>query len=61
MADRRRSAELMKRAEARIPGGVNSPVRAWSAVGGSPPFIEAGEGCRVRDADGNWYIDYIGS
>lgn len=61
MADRRRSAELMARAEARIPGGVNSPVRAWSAVGGSPPFIEAGEGCRIRDVDGNWYIDYVGS
>jgi len=61
MIERRRSVELMARAEARIPGGVNSPVRAWSAVGGSPPFIEAGEGCRVRDVDGNWYIDYIGS
>jgi glutamate-1-semialdehyde 2,1-aminomutase len=51
----------MARAELCIPGGVNSPVRAWSAVGGSPPFIQAGDGCRVQDVDGRWYIDYVGS
>ncbi len=56
-----RSAELMERAVRSIPGGVNSPVRAYGAVGGRPPFIERGDGCRVRDADGRWYIDYVGS
>jgi len=56
-----RSAELMERAVRSIPGGVNSPVRAYGAVGGRPPFIERGAGCRVRDADGRWYIDYVGS
>jgi glutamate-1-semialdehyde 2,1-aminomutase len=44
-----------------IPGGVNSPVRAFRSVGGVPRFIERGEGCRLYDADGNSYIDYIGS
>ncbi len=55
------SRKLQKRAEAVIPGGVNSPVRAFKAVGGDPPFIVRGEGSRVWDADGNEYIDYVGS
>ena len=55
------SRRLQKRAEAVIPGGVNSPVRAFHAVGGDPPFLVRGEGSRVWDADGNEYIDYVGS
>src|SRR5512146_745360 len=55
------SRSLQKRAEAVIPGGVNSPVRAFRAVGGDPPFLVRGEGARVWDADGNQYIDYVGS
>ena len=50
---------LYERASRRMPGGVSSPVRAFGAVGGEPPFIVAGEGCRVRDADGNSYIDLV--
>jgi glutamate-1-semialdehyde 2,1-aminomutase len=53
------SEEWFARAQARIPGGVNSPVRAFRAVGGTPRFIERGEGSRVFDADGNAYIDYV--
>jgi len=56
-----KSARLLARARAVIPGGVNSPVRAYGAVGGSPPFVERGKGCRLWDADGNEYIDYVGS
>jgi glutamate-1-semialdehyde 2,1-aminomutase len=56
-----KSAELLERAKKSIPGGVNSPVRAFRSVGGSPVFIERGEGCRLFDVDGNSYIDYIGS
>jgi glutamate-1-semialdehyde 2,1-aminomutase len=52
---------LQKRAEAVIPGGVNSPVRAFRAVGGDPCFLVRGEGARVWDADGNQYLDYVGS
>jgi glutamate-1-semialdehyde 2,1-aminomutase len=44
-----------------IPGGVNSPVRAFGSVGGTPPFLESGSGPRIRDADGREYIDYVGS
>ena len=55
------SRKLQKRAERYIPGGVNSPVRAFRAVGGDPPFLVRGAGSRVWDADGNEYIDYIGS
>ena len=44
-----------------IPGGVNSPVRAFKSVGGNPIFIERAEGCRLYDVDGNEYIDYVGS
>ena len=55
------SRKLQKRAEMMIPGGVNSPVRAFRSVGGEAPFIVRGEGARIYDADGNEYIDYIGS
>src|SRR6202007_2798230 len=44
-----------------IPGGVNSPVRAFRAVGGKPFFAVKAAGCRVSDADGNEYIDYVGT
>jgi len=55
------SRKLQRRAEQMIPGGVNSPVRAFRAVGGEPPFILRGQGSHLWDADGNEYIDYIGS
>jgi glutamate-1-semialdehyde 2,1-aminomutase len=55
------SRRLQKRAEKLIPGGVNSPVRAFRAVGGDPPFIVRGAGSRLWDADGNEYIEYLGS
>jgi len=55
------SRKLQKRAEQMIPGGVNSPVRAFRSVGGEAPFIVRGEGAHIFDADGNEYIDYIGS
>jgi len=55
------SRKLQARAEKLIPGGVNSPVRAFRAVGGDPPFLVRGAGSRVWDADGNEYIDYVGS
>lgn len=55
------SRALQERAEMLIPGGVNSPVRAFRAVGGDPPFLVRGEGAHVWDADGNRYIDYVGS
>jgi len=58
---RARSRKLMARARRVIPGGVNSPVRAYGCVGGTPPFIERGKGCRVFDVDGNEYVDYVGS
>ena len=53
------NARLRDRAERLMPGGVSSPVRAFRAVGGEPPFIVAGEGARVRDADGHEYVDLI--
>jgi glutamate-1-semialdehyde 2,1-aminomutase len=56
-----RSEELFARALARIPGGVNSPVRAFRAVGGKPLFIVRGDGARIWDADGIEYLDYVGS
>ncbi len=56
-----KSQQLFERAQRAIPGGVNSPVRAWRGVGGTPPFIVRGQGSRIFDADGNEYIDYIGS
>ncbi len=57
----KRSQDLLLRAQQLIPGGVNSPVRAYGSVGGSPPFIARGEGARIYDVDGNEYIDYVGS
>ncbi|MFY9550159.1 MAG: glutamate-1-semialdehyde 2,1-aminomutase [Thermoanaerobaculia bacterium] len=54
-----RSAALFRRAKTRMPGGVNSPVRSFASVGGEPFFVAAGKGCRVRDADGRSYIDYV--
>ncbi len=56
-----RSAELYERALGLLPGGVNSPVRAMRAIGRDPIFIAGGEGARIRDADGNEYIDWVGS
>jgi glutamate-1-semialdehyde 2,1-aminomutase len=53
--------ELFQRAQRRIPGGVNSPVRAFRAVGGTPPFLERAAGAHVWDAEGRRYIDYLGS
>ena len=54
-----RSARLMERAVRRMPGGVNSPVRAFRSVGGEPLFMERGEGSYIFDADGNSYVDYV--
>jgi glutamate-1-semialdehyde 2,1-aminomutase len=58
---RTRSQALQQRAESFFPGGVNSPVRAFRAVGGEPPFIESAQGAYLTDADGNRFIDYFGS
>jgi len=58
---RTRSQALQQRAERFFPGGVNSPVRAFRAVGGEPPFVARAEGAWITDADGNRYIDYFGS
>ena len=58
---RTRSESLFKHASKLIPGGVNSPARAFGAVGGSPPFMKRGEGAYMFDIDGNRFIDYIGS
>ena len=55
------SRKLFERAQKSIPGGVNSPVRAYRSVGGTPPFIARGQGSRLWDVDGNEFIDYIGS
>ena len=55
------SERLFAHARRLIPGGVNSPVRSFGAVGGTPPFIVSGSGARIRDADGNEYLDFVGS
>ena len=55
----RRSEKAFKEAQKHIPGGVNSPVRAFGPVGGHPIFFKSGSGCRVTDIDGNSYIDYV--
>jgi glutamate-1-semialdehyde 2,1-aminomutase len=55
------NAELFERAQRVIPGGVNSPVRAFRAVGGTPRFIARAEGPFIWDAEGKRYVDYIGS
>ena len=57
----KKSRKLFDKAQKIIPGGVNSPVRAFRSVGGTPVFIDRGEGCRIWDVDGNEYIDYVGS
>lgn len=59
--DRKKSVDLFEKAQKLIPGGVNSPVRAFKAVGGQPIFIEKASGSKIYDADGNEYIDYVGS
>ncbi|HEY6989751.1 MAG TPA: aminotransferase class III-fold pyridoxal phosphate-dependent enzyme, partial [Bryobacteraceae bacterium] len=61
MKQHAKSKELHARASRVIPGGVNSPVRAFKSVGGEPPYIVRGKGSRIWDADGNEYVDYVGS
>jgi glutamate-1-semialdehyde 2,1-aminomutase len=61
MSDVRNSEALFEAAQRVIPGGVNSPVRAFRGVGGTPLFVERAEGARVVDADGRSYIDFLGS
>jgi glutamate-1-semialdehyde 2,1-aminomutase len=58
---RSKNESLFEKSQAVIPGGVNSPVRAFRSVGGTPVFVASGEGARIRDADGRSYIDYVGS
>ncbi len=60
-ATRIRSRDLVEQAQRYLPGGVNSPVRAFRAVGGEPVVIASASGCRITDVDGNSYIDYVGS
>ena len=59
MTSRKKSDELFNRAMVKIPGAVNSPVRAWKAVGAQPIFIESGSGATLIDADGNSFLDYV--
>lgn len=59
--DQRKSEELLERGRKSIPGGVNSPVRAFGGVHSSPPFIARGEGAWMEDVDGHRYVDYVGS
>lgn len=59
--DERKSRELFERAKKHIPGGVNSPVRAYGSVNRIPRFIKSAKGAEITDADGNTYIDYVGS
>ena len=56
-----RSESLFQAAQAHIPGGVNSPVRAFKGVGGTPVFFKKGEGAYLSDEDDKQYIDYVGS
>ncbi|HZJ02729.1 MAG TPA: hypothetical protein VFE20_03450, partial [Thermoleophilia bacterium] len=56
-----KSSELYRQAQRLMPGGVNSPVRAMRSVGREPLFIERADGSRMWDADGNEYIDFVGS
>ena len=56
-----KSKGLFVRAQLCIPGGVNSPVRAFGAVGGIPPFIKRGDGAYIYDVDGNSYLDFVNS
>ncbi|MGA0033294.1 MAG: aminotransferase class III-fold pyridoxal phosphate-dependent enzyme, partial [Burkholderiales bacterium] len=57
----KKSQKLFNHAQLTIPGGVNSPVRAFKSVGGTPLFFQRGKGALVWDADGSSYIDYVGS
>ncbi len=59
MIELKRSAELFAEAQRYLPGGVDSPVRAFRKVGGTPPFIVRGEGSKIYDADGNSYVDFV--
>src|ERR1700688_70885 len=59
MTSRKNSNELFNRAIVKIPGAVNSPVRAWKAVGAEPIFIDSGSGATLIDADGARYLDYV--
>ena len=63
MSDRSiaRSEALFERAKRRIPGGVNSPARSFEGVGGTPLCIDEADGAWITDADGNAYVDYVGS
>jgi len=61
MKESEHSRRLFQEAQHYLPGGVDSPVRAFKAVGGTPPFIVKGQGSRIYDADGNEFIDYVGS
>src|ERR1700677_2249425 len=61
MISRAKSEQLFAEALKRIPGGVNSPVRAFRAVGGQPFFVDRAAGCRIFDVDGNEYVDYVGT
>ena len=54
-----RSQAIFRRAKRVMPGGVSSPVRSFASVGGEPFFVVSGRGCRVRDADGRSYVDYV--
>jgi len=56
-----RSSKLFQQAKQSIPGGVNSPVRAFKSVGADPLFIKSASGCRITDEDGNSFVDYVGS
>ena len=59
MLSYKRSSALFQAAQQVLPGGVNSPVRAFNSVGGSPVFVERAQGAYLYDADGNKLIDYI--
>src|SRR5437764_10381057 len=61
MISRTKSEELFAEALKLIPGGVNSPVRAFRAVGGQPFFVNRAKGAHVWDVDGNEYVDYVGT
>src|SRR5688572_19844432 len=61
MISRSRSEALFAEALKYIPGGVNSPVRAFRAVGGQPFFVDRAQGAQIFDVDGNGYIDYVGT
>ena len=61
MTARERSAQLYERAQRVIPGGVNSPVRAFKAVGGTPIFVAAAHGAAIESVDDRVYLDFVGS